>query len=1280
MFPAAHGKRRPGTERRNTMKHSLFTRLVSLVLTFALLVPCFPLASAAEETQETEVTEAVETEETVPVTEETEAAEETGAAEASEPGEETEPSEETEAADPTEETEAAGPSEEAEPSEETMPSEETEATEETEPEEKEYLFLGMPEGYAFHAEDAEDRQNMIDHNVMETLSTMTPGQDYAEGEILVLADSEEEALLMAEAYCGTLDSWYDGLAVITLEDATVAEAVAASLDAEQGLPVASPNYTFHVEPIISTPVTTYASDVPTEMDWSDWVQDTMDNPDPALLYPTNSNYQYQHDVIDTYAAWGVTTGYSDITVAVIDTGVDGSHPDLNVTQYKVTGVNLTGDDDGHGTHVCGIIAATMNNGIGGAGIAPNVNLTSYRVADSSGIMSNESIYYAIRQAAQNGASVISMSLGGYGYSSVIQKAIDYATLTWSATVVAAMGNDGTNIMCYPAACDNVIAVGATDRSNRRAYFSNYGSWCDISAPGVNIYSTYPGSSYAYMSGTSQATPVVTGAIALFMSHWGNNPGPAYIQKVLKASATKCADSGMGAGIVNIANMLDGKPDAPGIRLWNGSTLLYDYAEYNGAEVPCETQVQFATYGLDDAWYILYTLDGKTPSVKDGKIVNGTQVIGRIDLSAYAGSTVTLKAMQVSGMGVPGKVLTQKIKVAESTQITGITITGPKVIVAGKTGQFTASVAPVATADQDVTWSIVSRSNSLSAATINAKTGKLTTPKNASGSITIRATSKALTSVSATYTVQVKIINPVSKITLNLSKATLYVGQTQPLSVAKMVDAKGNAIDPSISGYTWTSSNTKVATVSSSGVVTAVSKGNATITFQTLDGSGKTAKCTVTVKQQVTSLTISGYTAIIPGGSATYKAAAAPTTANSKAVTWSLDSAPSGVSISSSGKVTVKSTVSVNSKIVIRATAKDGFGATATYTVYVRPKVTSMNLYMYSAYNGSAAGAVYNSKGVLTTVNLFSVDLNETSGQDNYCDLWVRYSGPSSLSFSLTSSNPSVASVTSSGYVTAHKAGTAKITAKALDGSNKTATVTIKVTNPVSYMSIKTSAAQMTNSTPYIGIGKSVTNTAVFGDTYGTPSNKKVTWDFKVSQYSSSGSYVGDVTSTFKNNKLVTVSSSGKVSVSSKAKSYWNNISGEYVLTLYAYATDGTGVYASKDFLLIPPSTKMEMIEGTKYTLSTGSGYVICFASNQWHSFRDEYESGFVVTSSNPKVAGIGQWYYSDSLAVRPCDHYYSSSMNCYDLYLVTGQKGTAKITIKATDGSNKSISFTVTVK
>lgn len=1194
-----------------------------------------------------------------------------------------EATEATETEAPTEETQPEETAEETQPEETTEATEPEETTEETEPEELPYGLAGLPEDYVLSEEALTEKQEIAEYHVLEDLASMVPGEDYVENQIMVTAASEEDALVIAEAFSGELKEYFTGTAVITLDTVTVAQAVEASADMDAHLPAAYPDYLIKVDPIISTmdPATMVAA--PVEQTWESWVQENMTNPDPALMNPDGYSYQYMHDVVDTYAAWGITTGESWVKVAVIDTGVMVNHPDLGgrVTHYDV-GAG-TGDPDGHGTHVAGIIGASMDNGIGGAGIAPGVSIMAYRTANDSGSLVTSYITSAIRDAADRGAHIINMSLGGYGYNASFRNAVTYA-VNRGVTVVVAMGNDGTNVINFPAYYDGVIAVGSTDQTGRRANYSTYGPWADVSAPGTDIYSTYNDGSHCYLSGTSMASPVVAGVAALYMSAKGYRVSPSDMEKALEKNATKCPDSGMGAGIVNIANMLDGKPAVPEYYLKVNGSTSYDYD--SGDTVPCESKVFFYTYGDNDMGAVLYTINGKTPSIKNGQVVNGEYYNGSvgIDLSSYAGSTVTIKAVCISGMGIAGKVRTLKLKVAKTTNVTGITITGPKTLIAGKSGEFSAVVAPADLGDQRVNWSIVS--SAIPGAKIDSK-GKLTTPKGYSGSITVRATSAVKSSVYQNFAVSVQAISPVSKMSLNASKASVFVGQSYNLSIAKMVDAKGNPVNPGVSGVKWTSSNTKVATVDSNGKVTALAKGTATITCKALDGSGKSAKCKVTVKQQVTDLEITGNLTIAPGFSGTYKAIAYPTNANTKTVTWSVDSG--NATISSKGVVKIPTGAPVNSYVTIRATAKDGCGASATFTLKIVPKCTSIYA-KAGTYYGYAAGAKTNNSGHVTTVNLFSVDLPDngydTYYQDNVFQLvgYATNSGNYTTYAAWSSSNPSVAEVDENGKITAHKAGTAKIYLTALDGSKKKATITVKVTNPVSSISIQSSAVKnssgyydsndMRGNANFLAFGKSATNKAVFADSYGKPGNTGVNWSFAVRERKNDGTLVRTLTSTFRNNKLVTLSSSGKLSVKSGVANYLSYSGGYFEISVTATAKDGTGASATINYLAIPATKTLKV-----YRLENLGGGVISvrfYTEQNRYGYQGYWQTPFVTTTSNPKLFGAG--YMGKYGTVRVNGVLYNS-FEVQVIYPGLNYTGKVKIYLKSADGTGKSSYGTITV-
>jgi len=209
-------------------------------------------------------------------------------------------------------------------------------------------------------------------------------------------------------------------------------------------------------------------------------------------------------------------GSRKVLVAVLDTGVDGSHEDL--TDRVVVAVNFTSSpvaDDirGHGTHIAGIIAANSNNGRGIAGVAPASLIMSVKVADDSGKIQAAAAAKGIIWAVKNGASVINVSIEFEEPSADLEYAVNYA---WrqGVLVVAAAGNRGGQLPVYPAYYENCIAVAGLTWAGTLAPLSNHGDWVDVVAPGFAIYSTLPGNSYGYKSGTSFAAAHISGLAAL----------------------------------------------------------------------------------------------------------------------------------------------------------------------------------------------------------------------------------------------------------------------------------------------------------------------------------------------------------------------------------------------------------------------------------------------------------------------------------------------------------------------------------------------------------------------------------------------------------------------------------------------------------------------------------------------------------------------------------------------------------------------------------------------
>lgn len=296
--------------------------------------------------------------------------------------------------------------------------------------------------------------------------------------------------------------------------------------------------------------------------------------------------------IDGIEGWDYRTSASGVVVAVIDTGVQWNHPDLNDNIWSNSGEiagngidddgngyvddirgwdfysndNNPNDGGGHGTHVAGTVGAEGDNGIGVAGVAWDVQIMPLRFLGAGGGSTSDAVD-AIDYAVDNGARISNNSWGSYGYSYSLSLAISSAASS-NHLFIAAAGNDGVNTDVYahyPSSYThaNIISVAAIDNQgdlvNNSVWASNYGaSSVDLGAPGDYIASTYPTNSYAYLSGTSMAAPHVSGAAALVLAE---NPGWSYSQiksELLNTAAANASLSGncVTGGVLNLEDALD----------------------------------------------------------------------------------------------------------------------------------------------------------------------------------------------------------------------------------------------------------------------------------------------------------------------------------------------------------------------------------------------------------------------------------------------------------------------------------------------------------------------------------------------------------------------------------------------------------------------------------------------------------------------------------------------------------------------------------------------------
>ncbi|MEI6729394.1 MAG: S8 family peptidase [bacterium] len=268
--------------------------------------------------------------------------------------------------------------------------------------------------------------------------------------------------------------------------------------------------------------------------------------------------------IKTAQAFDISQGSSSVVVAIIDSGADLTHPDLVNNIYKNSSNQVIGydfansdndptDDNGHGTHVAGTVAASGNNNLGVTGVCPSCKILPIKFMDATGNGTTANGINSINFAVANGAKVLNLSWGSNGYSASLQAAINNAYAA-GVTVVAASGNENVTDYQFPADMNHVISVAATDRNDARAYFSNYNDRITVSAPGVEILSTFPpgvnksgvcgdsnfapnNDGYGYCTGTSMASPVVAGVAALIKSQF-----PTYTPDQIAAKIITTSDN------------------------------------------------------------------------------------------------------------------------------------------------------------------------------------------------------------------------------------------------------------------------------------------------------------------------------------------------------------------------------------------------------------------------------------------------------------------------------------------------------------------------------------------------------------------------------------------------------------------------------------------------------------------------------------------------------------------------------------------------------------------
>ena len=933
---------------------------------------------------------------------------------------------------------------------------------------------------------ATDEQIAVSREIVANFSDLSElriDKDYDRNRIVFEADSKEEAETVAAEYGGKLTFFEYGVgaAELTLGAMSLSEkideaAATCSMDT-----VVYPSYIYYAD------------------DYTEEKAALTDNYSVSSINDSMYSKQWFHSAINNEEAWTKTKG-SGAVVGVLDTGISLSHPDLqtNIIGSESTCEETNAEDgNGHGSNCAGIIAAVANNGRGGAGVAPEAKIYAVKVLNSEGSGNSEYVAAGIRAATEYGVNVISMSLGSYGSDSLQQRRINEAAAK-GITCVAAAGNGivlsngsqtgvATNMKSYPAACKNCVAVAAYDESNALTYFSNYGSWVDIAAPGYNIYSCSSNSAYVWMNGTSQATPVVAGVAALI---YANNP--AYIKNETAATANAVA-ARLKSTSDGYTYSLNGHSVKGGV----DAAAAVGVAEtaYTAPAKPVIKQIAdpltgYVTVSMNKTDYnnIYYTLDGTKPYA-GSNVYTGPFILDNTYRSRYTVKAVGVK--NVNSIPVTSAVTAANVTVRTpsnvNTAVTGLVSDAGTsfIVLPGKTIKLGISVKPSNAKDKRLVYSA---SGSSSITVTSGGTVKVSRNAKAGDSSTVTV------SLNSTKTTKLDIAVKVA--TSTVSQVAASVGTVEIKTNGASAYELKYVLNPAPSStciYRFSSSNTRAATVDASGNVKAAGNGKATITATLMDGSGKNVKIRFNCTTPVVKIALGTSTGINPyidaktdstklvkesyigqGCSITlkpflygYNTDTGYAEPSDRRLTWTSNSSYITVE---NGKVSCSSTASVGSTATVTAAAADGSGQKASFTFTVCRKTYDVKYellytYLYYYYGWRTSYSYRYSSSVTAKGKLGStIDLSDPEtyinpevqkfSVDNHQlirlvtrNSYVNYDS-SMFSISVPDSpNVVIGSKSAAGFPTNvrfTKKGTYKIVYTVLDGTGKKFTVNLKV--------------------------------------------------------------------------------------------------------------------------------------------------------------------------------------------------------------------------------------------
>ncbi len=800
---------------------------------------------------------------------------------------------------------------------------------------------------------------------LEDFDRLVPGIDYDSDTLIAEADSYEEALAIAEGYDAELECYSEGIATISVSgNETCRELLETAASPLNLLPPLYPNSIYHL------------SDVP----------------DPYMEEDC-PQYQWMHSsgFLDTQKAWELSRG-EGVCVAVLDTGVE---PMEEFGDRLLTGKNTLGstepdesdthDKMGHGTHVAGILAACAGNGLGGAGVAPLSKIYPVKCYSDKGEAMADSVLRGVNAAMEAGVDVINLS-GGTFISSPLENKTWKKALSAGIVVVAAAGNSYTDAKDYPAALPGVISVAALDSDGTLAEYSNYGDTVDIAAPGSNIWSTLPADSAEYaqsaangltdgdfgaLSGTSMATPAVTGIVALMLSadagiKTKGKKAPAYVKSILKRSAGDISyyrDEAVpgngkqeyGAVVHGGADAYDalrlciapGKPAKPAIQVESKDG-------HNLVTITCPPP------GGD----IYYTIDGSRPTEASERYTE--------PFECGIGGAGRIRAITVLG-GKKSAVVTYKSTF--EVKPVSVSVNGGRTlyIKSGNSVRLNPRFEPENTTSTDLTYTVEGTGFSVEDGVLSCAPG--TAPGTRA---LIRAVGDG---VETSFTAEAKstqagIIAVKENFTLGVeeNEETKKNGLVKSMNLLPLI--KSNDVN---TGYVITSSKPSVIKVVNDSYLEAVSKGKALITITATDGSGVKARCRVRAIMPVTEVravrTSTGFAAeskgisdclfskdtmtdpkmdaipIAAGGKIKltpflnrdirYKSKKRPDKAfvpTNKRVIYSISGNAASMITEKKGVISCSESAKIGTEFYVTATAADGWGAkrTVKFRVYSNP--------------------------------------------------------------------------------------------------------------------------------------------------------------------------------------------------------------------------------------------------------------------------------------------------------------------------------------------------------